>query len=63
MIKKIRKHKVYDTYQNGSYTAQIRLQGKWVEELGFKPGDELKIECYRGRLIIRKSETDIRSTN
>ncbi len=59
MIKKIRKHKVYDTYQNGSYTAQIRLQGKWVEELGFKPGDELKIKCSEGKIVIVKnSEKD-----
>ena len=59
MIKKIRKHKVYDTYQNGSYTAQIRLQGKWVEELGFNPGDELKIECSEGKIVIVKnSEKD-----
>ncbi|UUV12795.1 type I toxin-antitoxin system SymE family toxin [Clostridioides difficile] len=27
---------------------QIRLQGLWLEQLGFEPGMELKVECEEG---------------
>ncbi|MCB7304076.1 type I toxin-antitoxin system SymE family toxin [Bariatricus massiliensis] len=31
---------------------QIRVQGKWLEELGFESGSEINIECLDGKLII-----------
>lgn len=34
---------------------QIRMQGIWLEKLGFCPGDSLKVQCEDGRLIIEKS--------
>ena len=34
---------------------QIRMQGMWLEKLGFHPGDTLKVQCEDGRLIIEKS--------
>ena len=52
MKKEVRKAKVYSIYQNGSYKSQIRLQGKWLEELGFNIGDGLKIDCKEGQIII-----------
>ena len=35
---------------------QIRMQGKWLEELGFESGSEINVECLDGKLIITKKE-------
>lgn len=63
-FKKERKLKVYETtnvYQGSWHTStkykrvpQIRLQGLWLEQLGFEPGTELKVECEGGRIVIQK---------
>lgn len=66
-FKKERKMKVYAAtlvsrgkwWNSTKYTTvpQIRLQGLWLEQLGFEPGVELKVECEEGRLVIsRKTE-------
>lgn len=65
-FKKDRKMKVYEAttasrrnwYTSTRYTTvpQIRLQGLWLEQLGFKPGMELKVECEDGRLQITISK-------
>ena len=31
---------------------QIRLQGKWVEDAGFRIGSPIKVEVRKGRLTI-----------
>ena len=31
----------------------IRLQGKWLEQLGFSVGQEINVQCQKGCLIIR----------
>ena len=31
---------------------QIRLQGKWLEELGFEPGTSYTVKCEDGKLIL-----------
>lgn len=63
-FKKERKMKVYEAtrvVQNTCYSSkyervpQIRLQGLWLERLGFEPGTELKVECEEGKLIIQKT--------
>ena len=56
MKKEVRKAKVYSIYQNDSYMSQIRLQGKWLEELCFNIGDGLKIDCKEGMIIISREE-------
>lgn len=33
---------------------QIRIQGKWLEALGFSIGDKLEIACKENQLIITK---------
>ena len=33
---------------------QIRLQGLWLKETGFKPGDNLNVQCEEGKLIITR---------
>ena len=35
---------------------QIRLQGLWLEEIGFKPGDKFNVQCEEGKLIISRCE-------
>jgi toxic protein SymE len=30
----------------------IRLQGKWLEQLGFSVGQEITVQCQKGCLII-----------
>lgn len=63
-FKKERKMKVYKAttvsrgkwWTSSKYTTvpQIRLQGLWLEQLGFELGTELKVECQEGRLIIER---------
>ena len=40
--------------KNYNPVAQIRLQGKWLEELGFVPGTPIEIKCDDGKLIIER---------
>lgn len=63
-FKKERKIKVYETmvsrqeasgwYKGTTYKSipQIRMQGVWLEQLGFEPGMELKIVCEKGKMEI-----------
>ena len=45
---------VYYTYLNGKDRRPlIRLQGKWLQELGFQSGDKVVIEEHRGALLIK----------
>ncbi len=51
--KKNRPMKVYET-SGADYKRipQIRLQGKWLQELGFEIGEAVNVECEGGKLII-----------
>jgi len=51
-----RKMKVYSG-SDKSYkpVAQIRIQGRWLEELGFVPGTPIEIKCKNGKLTIVKT--------
>jgi toxic protein SymE len=31
---------------------EIRLEGKWLEGLGFKPGQKIKVQQGKGKLVI-----------
>lgn len=31
---------------------QIRLQGVWLEELGFNAGDQIEVTCEDGKITI-----------
>ena len=63
-FKKERKMRVYEAttvsqnkwYMQTKYKSvpQIRLQGLWLEQLGFESGAEVKVECEEGRLVIWK---------
>ena len=34
----------------------ITLKGKWLEKLGFHPGDYVQVKCENGQLIITSDE-------
>nr|WP_092075113.1 SymE family type I addiction module toxin [Dendrosporobacter quercicolus]NSL49642.1 type I addiction module toxin, SymE family [Dendrosporobacter quercicolus DSM 1736]SDN33608.1 toxic protein SymE [Dendrosporobacter quercicolus] len=44
---------VYYTYQNGATRPLIRLQGKWLQELGFLPGAKIEVQENKGSLFIK----------
>jgi hypothetical protein len=48
-------YEVGDPY-HGGYRPQIRLQGKWLREAGFRQGDQIQVAVVEGRLIIQKQE-------
>ena len=41
---------------NYSRVPGIRIQGKWLEELGFHPGDAVLVHCEDGKLTISRDE-------
>lgn len=47
---------VGDIYRNGKSVPMLRVSGLWLEELGFKTGDFVKIKCEDGQLIISLNE-------
>lgn len=55
--KRNRRRKVYCTYQGRNLSPQIRLEGKWLEQLGFTAGSFVSIQCEKRRLVIEK-DTD-----
>lgn len=38
------------------WVPQLRLSGKWLEEAGFKIGDQIRIEVSEGQLILKTPE-------
>ena len=40
-------------YQDDQPVPVIKLQGKWLQKLGFEPGDTLVVERQPGMLVIR----------
>ena len=66
MFKKIRNLKVYErlVMRSGfriSYKSvpTIVLSGEWLRELGFKPGDQIQVQCNNGELSIAKTTEQI----
>lgn len=54
--KEFRDLAVSDFYRNGKSIPMIRVSGLWLEELGFKVGDYVRIKCENGQLIINLNE-------
>ncbi len=44
---------IASVFSNNSEIPQIRIQGKWLEKLGFKQGKKFIVEESQGQLIIR----------
>jgi toxic protein SymE len=34
---------------------ELLLKGKWLQEAGFKPGQDAHVEVYKNRIVIRRS--------
>lgn len=55
-MSKSRKLKIHTKYQTKTYRGitipEIRLEGKWLDELGFKQGQIINIEQEKNKLII-----------
>lgn len=47
---------VGDIYRNGKSVPMLRISGLWLEELGLKTGDFVRIKCEDGQLIISLNE-------
>lgn len=51
-----RKLKVYSKFRNRRWYSttvpEIRLEGKWLEKLGFNEGKQVQIEQQQNKLII-----------
>ena len=63
--KDYRSLKISGIWNYGSNPApQLRLQGKWLEELGFQIGEPVLVKCEDGKLIITpdtmRAETESR---
>lgn len=54
--KRNRRRKVYLTYHGNNPSPQIRLEGKWLEQLGFTAGSFVSIQCEEGKLVIEKDQ-------
>lgn len=57
-MKKSRKLKIRSKFQKRTRTyisvPEIQLEGKWLEELGFKIGSEVEVKQQNQKLIITK---------
>lgn len=51
--KKVRNIKVISqSGRNYKPTPAVILKGQWLNEMGFEIGDQIKVECEQGKLVI-----------
>lgn len=43
---------------NRKNTPYIRLQGKWLQEIGFKVGTQFTAEVVKNQIILKLNEVD-----
>ena len=46
--------KIYEVYNGKKTIPQIRINGIWLQELGFNIGDKISLELIEGKLVIEK---------
>ncbi|QMU63496.1 MAG: type I addiction module toxin, SymE family [Flavobacteriaceae bacterium] len=56
-MSRFRKLKIYQKYQSREWSKyavvpEIRLEGKWLRELGFEIGKEIEIDQQKNKLTI-----------
>lgn len=55
-MEKLRKKKIYSKFRSRTYDnifiPEIRLEGKWLEKLGFTQGQTVSIEQKKNKLTI-----------
>ena len=54
--KEYRDFTVGELNRNGKNVPMLRLSGLWLEKLGFKSGDFVRIKCEDGQMIITLNE-------
>lgn len=53
-----RKLKIYGVQDGkGTLIPQLRMQGKWLADCGFLPGNHIEVDCSEGTLVIRRAKT------
>ena len=59
-MNKFRNLKIHTKHQKRSWkditVPEIRLEGKWLAELGFEEGEQVNIEQLKGKLVITVSK-------
>ena len=55
-ILKVYKRKLRGYGRDAYYKSvpEIRLQGEWIEEIGFEISDNIQVECKEGQIVITK---------
>ena len=48
--------KVISFPQGGERVPSVRVAGKWLERIGFRPGDEVTLIATKDQIIITKKE-------
>ena len=55
MLRKLKVYEIGDVFR-GKEQPQIRLQGKWLREAGFRPHDRILIKKEGTRLVIERCD-------
>ena len=55
MIRKLKVYQIGDVFYR-KVQPQIRLQGKWLREAGFKPNDRITVRKEGDRLVIERCD-------
>ena len=55
MLRKLKVYEIGDVF-HGKEQPQIRLQGKWLREAGFRPHDRILIKKEGTRLVIERCD-------
>ena len=55
MLRKLKVYQMGDVF-HGKEQPQIRLQGKWLREAGFRPHDRILVKKEGTRLIIERCD-------
>lgn len=55
MLRKLRVYKTGDAYR-GTEQPQVKLQGQWLRQAGFEPGDRITVTKEGSRLIIERCD-------
>jgi hypothetical protein len=49
---------ILHAWKNTINRPQIRLQGKWLKQAGFNPGDKIAVFAVNGSIHIKKVDHD-----
>jgi hypothetical protein len=55
MLRKLKVYEIGDVF-HGKEQPQIRLQGKWLRDAGFRPHDRILVKKEGSRLVIERCD-------